>query len=86
MALTAEELSEIETALREVEGDANAFSLLRQRFSTLAWTRCDASDVTEEPYLSGAQFDLHLMDARDHCVHVTSDPACATGIILAKRS
>lgn len=86
MALTAEELTEIETALRAVEEDANVFSLMRRRFAHIAWTRCEACDVTEEPYLSVTRFDLHLIDGRDHCVHVTADPACATGIILAKRS
>jgi hypothetical protein len=49
-------------------------------------TRCDASDVAETPFRAYPGFDVHLLDAADHCVQITTDPARATGIVLAKRS
>ncbi len=85
MAVSEEDLNEINKMLSAPE-DAGVFAALRQRFPNLSWTRCDASDVTEEPFCTFAAYDIHLLDSADHCSHITSDPAAATGIILAKRS
>ena len=86
MALSADELMEIERTLAEADAGASPFAALRARFPHLAWTRCDASDVTETPFRSFSRFDLHLIDGSDHCVQITADPARATGIVLAARS
>ena len=86
MALAEQELSEIELVLTGPDASGLAFGELRKRFPHLALTRCDDTDVTEEPFRSYPAFDLHLLDASDHCAQVTTDPACATGLILAKRS
>ncbi|MGJ4932530.1 hypothetical protein ACQR1I_08245 [Bradyrhizobium sp. HKCCYLS2038] len=86
MALAEQELNEIAQVLEQPDASQAAFAELRRRFPKLALTRCDASDVTETPYRSYAAFDLHLLDASDHCAGVTDDPAKATGLILAKRS
>ena len=86
MALAEQELNEIEQVLNRPDASGLAYAELRQRFPHLALTRCDASDVTEEPFRSYPAFDLHLLDASDHCAQVTEDPAKATGLILAKRS
>lgn len=67
-------------------GAEDPFPALRQRFPKLFFTGCDALDVGETPFLSGAQFDVHLIDSADHCVQITTDPARATGIVLARRS
>lgn len=86
MAVNAEELDEIDRMLATPDVDAQAFLELRRRFPYLSWTRCDASDVTEAPFRSYPAFDVHLLDSADHCSQITSDPAHATGIVLAKRS
>ncbi len=86
MALDTDELTEIEKVLAASDAVASPLAELRQRFPHLAWTRCDASDVTEAPFRSFALFDLHLIDGTDHCVQITADPARATGIVLAARS
>ena len=85
MALAASELAEIERMLAS-EMAPQAHLELRQKFPHLAWIRCDASDVTEEPYRSFREFDLHLLDSADHCAQITDDPARATGLVLAKRA
>lgn len=85
MALSADELSEIDTLLSSPEAASQAFTELRRRFPHLSLTRCDASDVVESPFRAYPVFDVHLLDAKDHCVQITTDPARATGIILAKR-
>jgi hypothetical protein len=86
MAVTPEELKVIDEMLRAPNAETAAFPALRQRFPHLSWTRCDASDVAEAPVLTSGCFDLHLIDAQDHCVQVTSDPQRATGLVLARRS
>lgn len=86
MALGADELSEIEQLLSIYNPAANLLAELRRRFPHLLWTQCDASDVTEAPFRSYQRFDIHLLDRTDHCVQITSDPARATGIVLAARS
>ena len=58
MAIKAEELQDIETML--TDADASIFATLRQKYPHLAWSRCDASDVLEEPYRSFKAFDMHL--------------------------
>jgi hypothetical protein len=85
MALTAEELTEIEQVLSGLASDAPVIAEMKGRYPKLSWTRCDASDVVEAPYKSNALYDIHLLNSTDHCSQITSDPAKATGIILAKR-
>jgi hypothetical protein len=85
MALSAEELTEIERVLSGLAADAPVVAEMKGRFPKLSWTRCDASDVVEAPYRSSAVYDIHLLNSTDHCSQITSDPAKATGVILAKR-
>lgn len=86
MAIGSDDLTAIDEVLSAPPGDAQVFGELRKRFPHLSWTRCDASDVIEEPFRTYSHFDIHLLDGADHCVRITTDPAQATGIILAKRS
>ncbi|KRP97650.1 MULTISPECIES: hypothetical protein [Bradyrhizobium] len=86
MALTAEELIEIERLLAVDDADTSPFVELRRRFPQLACVRCDASDVTDQPFRQFPSFDLHLLDGSDHCVQITADPKRATAIVLAKRN
>ncbi|MGY4627406.1 DUF6129 family protein [Bradyrhizobium sp. USDA 4486] len=86
MALTAEEVIEIERLLAAEGAEMGPFVELRRRFPQLAWVRCDASDVTDRPFRQFPHFDLHLIDGADHCVQITADPTRATGIVLAKRN
>jgi hypothetical protein len=85
MSLAAEELAEIEKVLARPDAASLAYVALRQQFPHLAWIRCDASDVTETPFRSFEDFDLHLLDKTDHCARITADPARAGGIVLARR-
>ncbi|MDI3565598.1 hypothetical protein [Bradyrhizobium sp. Arg816] len=86
MALTAEEVIEIERLLAADVAEMDPFVELRRRFPQLAWVRCDASDVADQPFRQFPRFDLHLIDRSDHCVQITADPTRATGIVLAKRN
>jgi len=85
MAVSMDELTEIDRVLSAAAADAPLVAELRRRFPHLSWTRCDAADVNEPPFRSHARYDLHLLDSAGHCAQITTDPGCATGIILAKR-
>lgn len=85
MALAIVDLAEIEQMLAASDAAPQAHIELRRKFPHLVWIRCDASDVTEAPFRSFREFDLHLLDSADHCAQITDDPARATGIVLAKR-
>lgn len=86
MAISADELAQIDALLAGAEGPARRDIELRRLFPKLSWTCCDASDVTEAPFRVYEHYEVHLLDSSDHCAHITSDPACATGVILARRS
>lgn len=65
------------------EDFAAVFAALRARLPEIALLRCDAGDLLEEPYRRFAGVDLHLVDSRDHCTVMTSDPMRATGVLVA---
>ena len=68
-------------------GDASARADFRRRFPSLSLTRCDVSDMdAETPFRLYPGLSLFLVDASDHCWHITSDPARATGIVLARHA
>lgn len=83
--MTPETLTQVEELLKEAAGPAELAPALRSRFPDLALSSCDASDVLETPFRRFALFDLHLLNSRDHCTHITTDPDCATGLLLARR-
>lgn len=85
MAISADDLMEIDQVLTGPSADAQIVAELRRRCPHLFWTRCDATDVIETPYRSYARFDIHLLDSAAHCSQITADPAQATGVVLAKR-
>ncbi|MDR3463979.1 MAG: hypothetical protein P4L76_16855 [Beijerinckiaceae bacterium] len=85
MILSINDLSAIDDVLNAPDAGATAFAALRAQFPTLTLTRCDASDMTEAPFRTYRQFDLHLIDSSDHCVRIVPDITGATGIILARK-
>ncbi|HUB64867.1 MAG TPA: hypothetical protein VL996_10580 [Methylocella sp.] len=86
MSLSEDDLKQIDEVLVAPNAESYPFGELRRRFPHLSWTRCDASDVTETPFRVYEHFDIHLLNSTDHCAQITTDPARATGIILASRS
>lgn len=86
MGIGVEQLTLIDQFLETAAADHAAVSGLRRLAPGLAVTRCDGADVRDEaPFRSYAKIDLFLLDGRDHCVTITSDPAVATGLVLAPR-
>jgi hypothetical protein len=86
MSLSEQSLVAIGDLLASAEADLATLAELRRRFPGMSLSRCDAHDVADEtPFRSFARCNLYLLDARDHCVRITSDPATATGLVLSSR-
>jgi hypothetical protein len=86
MAVSAEDLAAIERALADPAGVRKTLAQLRAAFPHLRWLSCDAADVTEDPFCSYAQVDLHFLDCSNHCVQVVAEAAQASGVLLANRA
>jgi len=92
MGLGTDELAAIDALLGEEpapasSGNADALARFRLQFPRLSVTRCDASDVDfETPFRVFPAASVFLVDASEHCWRFTSDPARATGIVVARRS
>jgi len=84
MPFTASEIDQIEALLSGGPRAPEVLATFRRRFPGRSLTRCDASDISEElPYRRLAKADLYLVDGRESCWRFTSDPAIATGVVLA---
>jgi hypothetical protein len=84
MGLSENDFAAIDSMLG-AGGDLAGLADFRRRFPGVSLTRCDAADVdTETPFREYPGLSLFLVDANDHCWRITSDPARATGIVLAR--
>lgn len=86
MGIGVEQLTQIDEFLETAAADHAAVSGLRRLAPGLTAMRLDRTDVRDEtPFRSYANVDLYLLDGRDHCVKITSDPSVATGLVLAPK-
>jgi hypothetical protein len=85
MALNSADLAAIDAVLAASQGTVSMVATLRQNFPHISWSSCDASDIDEMPFKVYDAFDMYLLNSAEHCAEITSDPACATGIVLARR-
>ena len=87
MCISTETLNEIEVALDEFSKTTNnPIPLLRGCFPALNFVRLLDQDIDEPPFRSLERYNLYLLDAREHCVHITSNPSEATGVVVAQRT
>ncbi len=58
---------------------------LRAEFAPLHFTYCYDDDISDRtPVLETEQFNLYLIDGREHCLKMTNDYEAATGIVVAE--
>jgi hypothetical protein len=86
MCISMDTLTEIEIALEEFQKiSENPMALLRNCFPALNFVRLSAADIDEQPFRQLPHYNLYLLDAREHCVQITSSLNEATGLVLAAR-
>lgn len=58
---------------------------LRQGFPGVHFSYCMDDDVGRaKPVLERPEFNLYLVDSREHCLKLTNDAAVATGVLVAE--
>lgn len=87
MGLSADDMSAL-SGLGDAATDVAALAAAaRARWSGLRVTVVDAVDVRgETPVLETASARVFLLGSDGHCWSMTTDPAAATGLMLAARS
>jgi len=64
--------------------DEATMQALRAEWPELRFAHCCDDDICgPAPFLQTETFNLYLLDAREHCVVLTGDPARACGMVLA---
>jgi hypothetical protein len=85
MSFTDLEIQELESLFAAADAESEVTAGYRRRFPGRTLTRCDASDMGPEvPFRQLTAADLYLVDGRDHCWRLTTDPGFATGVVLAR--
>lgn len=87
MGLSADDMNAL-SGLGDAAPDVAALAAAaRARWSGLRVTVVDAVDVRgETPVLETASARVFLLGSDGHCWSMTTDPAAATGLMLAARS
>jgi hypothetical protein len=58
---------------------------LRSEYPSIHFTYCMDDDISnQEPLLEHADFNLYLVDGREHCLCLTRNFEHATGIVVAE--
>jgi hypothetical protein len=78
-------LDQITQVVRRAGLNEQTLAALREAFADLHFTYCSDDDITVgEPARTADGFNLYLVDGREHCLVLTSDPSAATGVVLAR--
>lgn len=84
--ITAELVKTIADGLEGQGLDESSVSALRGTYPEVHFTYCSDDDVLSgQPVSEREEFNIYLVDGREHCLHLTSDYAAATGLVLAFR-
>jgi hypothetical protein len=60
-------------------------SVLRQQYPAIHFTYCMDDDLPNNtPVIEHKDFNLYLVDGREHCLCLTNDYDVATGIVVAE--
>jgi hypothetical protein len=83
--LTAETVAAIADEVGRRGLSEETVAALRLEYGGVHFTHCSDDDVgAREPYASYPNFNVYLVDGRDHCLCFTSRLDHATGLVLAE--
>ena len=78
-------LVEIATKIEQHQLDDNIVSILRQSYPTMLFTYCSDDDIpNHSPVIEKKDFNLYLVDNREHCLCLTNDFEVASGVVIAE--
>ena len=83
--ISQETLSQIAGKITQGGVDESIIATLRTEYPQLHFTYCSDDDIpNNEPVLEQEQFNLYLVDGREHCLCLTRDFENATGVVVAE--
>ena len=83
--ITTEQVNEIAAKIEAMGTDETIVSALRQHYKRIHFTYCMDDDLPNNtPVIEHKDFNLYLIDGREHCLCLTNDYELATGIVVAE--
>jgi Family of unknown function (DUF6129) len=83
--ITIEQVNAIATKIETMGANETSVSELRQQYQPLHFTYCMDDDLPNNtPVIENKDFNLYLIDGREHCLCLTNDYEVATGIVVAE--
>jgi len=83
--ITNEQINAIKAKIEAMGLSDDTVSELRQHYQPIHFTYCMDDDLPNNtPVVEHADFNLYLIDGREHCLCLTNDFNVATGIVVAE--
>ncbi|MCK9638075.1 MAG: DUF6129 family protein [Methylobacter tundripaludum] len=83
--ITTEQVNAIAAKIETMGVDEATVSVLRQQYQPIHFTYCMDDDLPNNtPIIEHKDFNLYLIDGREHCLCLTNDYEVATGIVVAE--
>ncbi|MBT2971134.1 MAG: hypothetical protein B6D72_02185 [gamma proteobacterium symbiont of Ctena orbiculata] len=83
--ITRAQLQDVGEFLSQHPVDESSVMALRRQFPDIHFTYCLDDDVVAvDPLHEAEDFNLYLIDSRNHCLGFTRDLDVATGIVVAE--
>jgi hypothetical protein len=83
--ITQSEVNSIVAKIEFLGVDETTVSALRQQHQAIHFTYCMDDDLPNNtPVIEHKDFNIYLIDGREHCLCLTNDYDVATGIVVAE--
>jgi hypothetical protein len=87
MHISEEIMTEIQSTLTQFgKSTNNPVPILKECFPQITFLRMSDGDMGEPPFLSLQDYNLYLLDGREHCVQITHNLEHATGVVVTQKS
>ncbi len=83
--ITKSQVEDIAAKIETLGVDETTIMALRQQYQPVHFTYCMDDDLPNNmPVFEHKNFNLYLIDGREHCLCLTNDYEAATGIVVAE--
>jgi len=83
--ISKDQVNAIVETIRTLGLNDETVSTLRQEYKPIHFTYCMDDDLPNNtPILENTEFNLYLIDGREHCLCLTQDYDNATGVVVAE--
>lgn len=85
MTISHENAQSIAEEVKSRGLDYDTVASLRQSYPDIHFTYCMDDDIPHgKPVVESKDFNVYLVDGREHCLCLTNDFDIATGVVLAE--